>query len=133
MLEKGTLTALWKFYHTAGPNEQTVCVGDLVQILDDAPSNQWKLVVIKKFVRGNGGHIWAVTVCTANGRTIWPMAHLYSLVVSRNECSTSKGAQLSNRQEIKEQQDSHDCQEQQRPLQRTMLWVRDQVTEWTRL
>ena len=52
--KKEYLTALREFHRTTGTNEQTVNIGDVVQIHDDVPRNQWKLAVIEGVNRRDG-------------------------------------------------------------------------------
>ena len=78
---KEYLTALREVHRTTGTNEQTVKIGEVVQIHDDTPRQQWKLGVIEELVKGNDGFIRSVTVRTANGRTNRPIARLYPLEV----------------------------------------------------
>ena len=133
--KKEYLTTLREFHRTTGTNEQTVNIGDAVQIHDDAPRNQWKLGVIEGLNRGNDGYIRSVTVRTASGRINRPIARLYPLEVSVDECSVNKGSEELKQQET-DQQDVHDSQDitlQQRPVRRAMVKARDQVTEWTKM
>ena len=127
--------ALQEFHCTTGTNEQTVNIGDVVQIHDDTPRSRWKLSVMEGLNRVNDGYIRSVTVHTASGRTNRPIAHLYPLEVSVNECSVNKGSEELSQQGI-DQQDVHDSQDitsQQQPVRRAMIKARDQVTEWTKM
>ena len=92
------LIALREFHHTSGTNEQSVNIGDVVQIHDDAPRSQWKLGVIDGLNRGNDGYIRSVTVRTASDRTNRPIARLYPLEVSADECSVSGISEGSTQQ-----------------------------------
>ena len=113
--KKEYLTALWEFHRTAGANEQTVNIGDVVQIHDDTPRSQWKLGIIEGLNRGNDGYIRSVTVCTASGKTNRPIARLYPLEVSIDRCSVTKEpAELS--QQGTDQQDVQDITSQQQPV-----------------
>ena len=86
--KKEYLTALREFHRHTGTNEQTVSVGDVVQIHDNVPRSQWKLAVIEGVNRGDDGFVRSVTVRTASGRTNRPIARLYPLEVSVDEGST---------------------------------------------
>ena len=96
--KKEYLTMLRERHSTTGTNEQTVHIGDVVQIHDDTPRSQWKLAVIEELARGEDGHIRSVTVRTASGRTNRPIARLYPLEVSANECSTHNAPRMANEQ-----------------------------------
>ena len=101
--------------------------------------------MIEGLNRGNDGYIRSVTVRTASGRTNRPIARLYPLEVSVDECSVNKGSEELKQQETDQQgtdqqgtdqQDVHDSQDitlQQRPVRRAMIKARDQVTEWTKM
>ena len=122
-----------EFHCHTGTNEQTVRVGDVVQIHDDVPRSQWKLAVIEGVNRGDDGFVRSVTVRTASGRTDRPIARLYPLKVSVDE-----GSIPSTDDKIKglsqgetEQRDSSDSR--QRPVQMTMVRTRDQIAEWSRI
>lgn len=80
--KKEYLTALREYHRTTGKNEQTVNVGDVVQIHDDVPRSQWRLAVIEEVNRGDDGYIRSVTVRTTNGKTNRPIARLYPLEVT---------------------------------------------------
>ena len=49
------LTSLREFHKTSGNNEQTVKVGDVVQVHDEIPRTKWKLAVVTELIRGNDG------------------------------------------------------------------------------
>ena len=133
--KKEYLIALREFHRTSGTNEQSVNIGDIVQIHDDAPRSQWKLGVIDGLTRGNDGYIRSVTVHTASGRTNRPIARLYPLEVSADECSVSGISERSTQQVGEQQQDTcanQEVTEPRRPVQRAMTRARDQVSEWTK-
>ena len=119
-----------------GVFEQSVNIRDVVQIHDDVPRSQWKLGVIEGLNRGNDGYIRSVTVRTVYGRTDRPIAHLYPLEVSTDECPMNETSKDFGQQATKLQQ--HTCTNQdvtasQRPIRRAMMRARHQVTEWTRM
>ena len=117
-------------------NEQSVNIGDVVQIHDYVPRSQWKLGVIEELNRGNGGYIRSVTVCTANGRTNRPIACLYPLEVSTDECPMNETSKDFGQQATEQQQDTctnQDVTAPQQPIWRAMMRARNQVTEWTRM
>ena len=122
-----------ELHRSTGTNEQTVSIGDVVQIHDDVPRIQWKLGVIEGVNRGDDGFIRSVTVRTASGRTNRPIARLYPLEVSADEGSTpstdDKIKGLS--QGETEQGDSSDSR--QRPARMTMVRARDRIAEWSRI
>jgi len=74
---KEYLTSLREVHRTTGTTEQTIKIGEVVQIHDDTPRHQWKLGVIEELVKGNDGFIRSVTVRTARGRTNRPIVRLY--------------------------------------------------------
>lgn len=64
--KKEYLTALQEFHRITGKNEQTVNVGDVIQIHDDVSRSQWKLEVIEEVIlinRGDNSYIRSVTFC----------------------------------------------------------------------
>ena len=74
------LTGLREFHRAHGRNNQTVNVGDVVQIQDDNPRVRWKLGVIQRLITGNDGLVRAVELRTAGGLiTNRPIAKLYPL------------------------------------------------------
>ena len=135
-MEEGVFDSPARIHRTSGVNEQSVNIGDIVQIHDDVPRIQWKLRVIEGLNRGNDGYIRSVTVCTANGRTNRPIAHLYPLEVSTDQCPMNETSKDFGQQATEQQQDTctnQDVTASQRPIQRAMMRARDQVTEWTRM
>ena len=74
------LTGVREFHRAHGRNNQTVNVGDVVQIQDDNPRVRWKLGVIQGLITGNDGLVRAVELRTAGGLiTNRPIAKLYPL------------------------------------------------------
>ncbi|XP_053372954.1 uncharacterized protein LOC123560639 [Mercenaria mercenaria] len=81
------LTSLREHHQKTGNNKQTIKVGDVVQIQDDAPRNQWKLKIITDLITGNDGLTRAVMLPTKNGHvTSRPIVKLYPLeLISHDE------------------------------------------------
>jgi len=126
---KEYLTWLWEVHRTTGVTEQTVKIGEVVQIHDDLPRNQWKLTVIEDLKKGDDGYIRSVTVRTANGRTNRPIARLYPLEVSADEYSTNGGTEQSTRHVSTGADEST----QQQPTRRAVIRARDKLAEWTKM
>ena len=79
---KDTLTSLRQFHQTSGDNNQTIRVGDVVQIYDESPRTQWKLGTIVELLTGNDGLTRAATLRTSSGLiTSRPIEKLYPLEV----------------------------------------------------
>jgi len=74
---KEYLMSLREVHRTTGVSEQSIKVGEVVQIHDDAPRHQWKLGVIEELVKGDDSFIRSVTLRTASGHTNRPIARLY--------------------------------------------------------
>ena len=68
--KKEYLTSLREVHRTTGVTEQTVKIGEVVQIHDDLPRNQWKLAVIEDLKKGDDGYIRSVTVVQRMGEPI---------------------------------------------------------------
>ena len=79
------LTSLRELHRITGVTEQSIKVGEVVQIHDDTPRHQWRLGVIEELVKGDDGFIRSVTLHTAGGRTNRPIACLYPLEVSAEQ------------------------------------------------
>lgn len=120
-------------------NQQNINVGDVVQIHYDCPRSQWKLAVIEDLTYGGDGYIWSVTVRTANGRTNRPVARLYPLEVSAEECSSDVNVEGLQHGSVKNKGDSDksdingDVLSQRRPTRAAMIKARRKVAEWTNI
>ena len=76
------LTSLRQFHQTSGDNNQTIRVGDVVQIYDESPRTQWKLGTIMELLTGNDSLTQAATLRTSSGLiTSRPIVKLYPLEV----------------------------------------------------
>jgi len=73
------LTSLREHHQTTGDNEQTINVGDVVQIHDESPRSQWKLAVVQELIYGNDGYTRAAKIRTSSGVTNRPIVKLYPL------------------------------------------------------
>ena len=73
------LTALREYHKTTGSNEESIRVGDVVQIHDEGPRIRWKLAVVQELMTGNDGSVHAAKVKTKNGFTMRPIVKLYPL------------------------------------------------------
>ena len=56
------LTSLREFHRSHGNNNQTVKVGDIVQIHDEGPRLTWLLAVIEELITGNNGLVRAAII-----------------------------------------------------------------------
>ena len=76
------LTSLRQFHQTSGDNNQTIRVGDVVQIYDESPRTQLKLGTIVELLTGNDGLTRVATLRTSSGLiTSRPIVKLYPLEV----------------------------------------------------
>lgn len=75
------LTALREHHRASGNNEQTISVGDVVQVHEEVPRSRWKLAVIKELTTGGDGHSRSAIIKTKSGITNRPIAKLYPLEV----------------------------------------------------
>jgi len=78
------LTALRERSQVQGNNNQTISVGDVVQIQDDCPRTQWRLAVVEELVPGNDGLVRSAKVQTKNGLTHRPIVKLYPIEECEN-------------------------------------------------
>ena len=78
------LTALRERSQVRGNNNQTISVGDVVQIQDDCPRTQWRLAVVEELVPGNDGLVRSAKVQTKNGLTHRPIVKLYPIEECEN-------------------------------------------------
>ena len=124
---KEYLTSLREVHRTTGTTEQTIKIGEVVQIHDDTPRHQWKLGVIEELVKGNDGFIRSVTVRTARGRTNRPIARLYPLEVVHPSADVE-----SHQQELEPVSRQNDGVEHRHP-RRAAVRAREQLREWTNI
>lgn len=76
------LTELRQYYQAKGDNNQTISVGDVVQVYDDHPRVRWKLAVIERLIPGNDGLVRSAVIRTKDGVTNRPIVKLYPLEVT---------------------------------------------------
>ena len=76
------LTSLRENHRTLGRNNQTIKVGDVVQIYDDTPRCLWKLAVVDELIHREDKLVRSVKLRTNSGFTNRPIARLYPLEVS---------------------------------------------------
>ena len=100
------LTSLRQFHQASGNNNQTIKVGDVVQIYDESPRTQWKLGTIEELITGNDGLTRAATLRTSSGLiTSRPIVKLYPLEVLLTFTSWPGGCRADD-------DDAHDTGEQ---------------------
>ena len=98
------MTASRESHKASGNNNQTINVGEIVLIHDDAPRINWRLAIIEELITGNDGLIRAAKLRMASGRTNRPITRLYPLEVTTDpkniesnagdvECETTDGAE----------------------------------------
>ncbi|XP_071128314.1 uncharacterized protein [Mytilus edulis] len=75
------LTSLREFHRTSGRNEQTIQIGDIVQVHNDTNRIMWKLAVVQDLVRGKDGLIRSAVIKTDTGITNRPIVKLYPLEI----------------------------------------------------
>ena len=127
--KKEYLTSLREVHRTTGIAEQAIKIGEVVQIHDDSPRNQWKLAVIEDLKKGDDGYVRSVTVRTANGRTNRPIARLYPLEVSMDECSSDVNTEESTHIEST----SDDNSTRQRSARGAMVRARHKLAKWAKM
>ncbi len=79
------LTSLREFHRTTGNDQQTIRLGDIVQIHDDSPRVNWKIGMVSDVIRGNDGLIRSAIITTKTGKTSRPIVKLYPLEVNNEE------------------------------------------------
>ena len=102
---KEYLTSLREYHGQHGNNNQSIKVGDIVQIYDDAPRNTWKLAVIDELIKGRDGLIRAANLRTKNGPTNRPISKLYPIEVNQNsteKLSIDRVSKLKAKENIKQ-------------------------------
>ena len=68
------LTALREHHRKTGTNDQTIKIGDVIQIYDDvAPRIHWKLGIVEGLLTGNDRFTRAATIRTKHGLTTRPV------------------------------------------------------------
>lgn len=76
------LTSLREHHRSVGNNEQSIAIGDVVQIHDETLRNSWKLAVVEELVKGEDNLIRTVKLRTKNGTTNRPITKLYPIEVN---------------------------------------------------
>ena len=75
------LTSLREFHRVTGNNEQSIKVGDIVQVHNDCNRINWKLAVVQDLVRGKDGLVRSAVIRTDSGITNRPIVKLYPLEI----------------------------------------------------
>ena len=81
------LTSLREFHKTSGNNNQTIQVGDIVQVHDETPRSKWKLAVITELIHGNDGLVRSAKIKMNGTETNRPIVKLYPLEVNMDNYS----------------------------------------------
>ena len=84
------LTSLREHHKTTGENEQCIKVGDVVLVHDDVPRARWKMAVVEQLIQGRDGYVRAANIRYSEGKTNRPIAKLYPLELSFNNCDKNK-------------------------------------------
>ena len=79
------LTSLRERHIKSGNNEQTIRVGDVVQVHDEVPRLRWKLAVAEELMSGRDGLTRAAKIRTGNGHTTRPIAKIYPLEINERQ------------------------------------------------
>ena len=119
------LTSLREFHRQNGDNEQTICVGDVVQVHEDkTPRNRWNIAVIDELLIGNDGLTRAAIIRTSKGRTSRPIVKLYPLEIRTN---------IDKRAEWNDDEPTT-SDDQRRPLPRRDAFIRarSNIQRWTK-
>ncbi|XP_060594285.1 uncharacterized protein LOC132748690 [Ruditapes philippinarum] len=69
----------------SGHREQTIRVGDVVQVHEECPRIRWKLAVVDELMPGRDGLIRAAKIRTGSDHTTRPIAKLYPLEINEKE------------------------------------------------
>ena len=83
------LASLREFHRTPGNNDQTIQVGDVVQIHQESPNVNWKIRIVTDVVRDNDRLIRSAHVKTNTGETTRPIVKLYPLEVTKSELNSN--------------------------------------------
>jgi Family of unknown function (DUF5641) len=67
---------------TRGKYEETIKIGEVVQVHVDRPRSDWKIAVVEKLIRGQDNKVRSAEIRTARGVTNRPISKLYPLEVS---------------------------------------------------
>ncbi|VDI18301.1 Hypothetical predicted protein [Mytilus galloprovincialis] len=78
------LTSLREYHRNIGKDNQTIKVGDVVQVYEESPRTKWNLAVIDQLNIGGDGKTRSAVIRTKNGLTSRPITKLYPLEVSEN-------------------------------------------------
>jgi hypothetical protein len=70
---------------TRGPVEETIKVGDVVQIHSENKRSSWKLAVVENLIRSADGKVRAADIRTAKGKTNRPINKLYPLEITEQK------------------------------------------------
>ena len=121
------LTSLREFHRSQGNNNQTVKVGDVVQIHDEGPRLSWRLAIIEELITGNDGLVRAANIRTSTGRTNRPIVKLYPLEVTSVETSASPTAQPVDRHP---EEENLTPTSEKRPVRAAAGRARRRMSEW---
>ena len=116
------LTSLREFHKTLGKNEQSIQIGDLVQIHNESPGVIWKLGIVNKLIRGNDGHVRALRIQTSNGETSRPIVKLFTL-----EVSWTHSAAISDHTD---EQHEDTTQRSTRPKRNASIKALEKIRKW---
>ena len=110
------VTSLRKFHKLSGKTEQSVKLGDVVQIHDESSRVNWKMGVIKELFKGNDGLVRAVRIKTKFGETTRPIAKLYPLEVTEHNDSNKD--------------DSDELDDSTRKTRQASVKAKDRIRKW---
>ncbi|XP_063435728.1 uncharacterized protein LOC134716648 [Mytilus trossulus] len=118
------LTSLREYHTRTGDNDQTIKVGDVVQIHEDKyPRNKWTIGVVDSLITGNDGLTRAAEVRTKSGRFSRPIVKLYPLEICDN----------IHPKETRETQQPGTSNIQRRlPFREAAVCARRNIHEWTK-
>ncbi len=83
------LTSLREFHRASGNNDQSIRVGDIVQIQCDCNRVLWKLAKVQELIRGKDGLVRSAVVKTDSGVTNRPIVKLFPLELHDHDNETS--------------------------------------------
>ncbi|VDI09705.1 Hypothetical predicted protein [Mytilus galloprovincialis] len=114
------LTSLREFHKTK--NEQSIQIGDIVQIHNESPRVNWKLGIVNELIRGNDGHVRAARIQTSNGETSRPIVKLFPLEVS--------GTHSDATSDHIDEQHEDTIQRSTRPKRNASIKAREKIRKW---
>ena len=126
------LTSLREYHRSAGSgNKQTVKVGDVVIVHDDAPRAQWKLAIVERLIFGSDDLARAAEIRTAGGKTNRPIARLIPLEVNVND--EAQNEQLKATHATNDSISDSSNNPVERPTRQATIMARNRLKQWAEM